>query len=556
MKNRHFITLSLLAVINLSATTAQTTTSIKFGAIPETTQTDEYGNSYYDREATITTKNFKVENFWSKLNDSAENESSFTNISRKGTFRITTETTSACMLDKTLDEEGCSGQKPLLLNDEVLANPKSGTTDEFEVVFTEAGHFSGTDQFGFYPLDVFRDGKYYQDPTIDNPTATSRGFFGFFTSGFDFIFSKTIGFGNDFFGDPDVADVENTPRSDDAEDRRQRYIANIIAGVDKEHRMKKSVDGSVATTINAPVLNTPVSLLHYAEAQKASESESCKFMFLNLSPDGVMCSVMGGFGMNAWMPFFNQTQTTELQTSLIMGDTENSLLSMTGQIEGVPYMSDITGSDDDKLTFLQNMLKPMTTMATTMKTMWFGSNKAVTVSDPVEKVYAFTDENAMTMTFAITNDGSQVDDFANFKLMKIRSVYGDALNSCTVKKTFKFMMIRKTLWEETFVEGGDLVVEDLTSSEWVDWCQQATGSNGMFDYLFDWSSGGIFNPFNWIQSFFSIFLNFFGIDYEITDFTNKVARGLILDLKKVNVDPYSPLNRRIIDVLTIENTQE
>lgn len=555
MRKTTLIGINLFLSLGLSASTVNTVTTTTFDDVPTNISTDKYGNSFYEREATITTKNFKVENFWSRFSDHAENESVYTNISRKGTFKVTAETTSACTLDPKLDAQGCSGQKPFVINDDTLSNPIGGTTDEFEVAFVEAGSFSENSVNTFYPLDILRDDKYYKDPTIANPSSTDRGFFGFITGAFDFIFSKTIGFGNDFFGEPDIADVQETPRSDAAEDRRQRYIANIIAGVEQKQRMTKSVDGSAATQINAPTLNSPVSLLHYAEAQKATENDQCKFMFMNLSSDGLMCRMMSGFGMDAWMPFFNESSVNEIQSSFIMVDTENSLLAMTGKIEGVPYMNDVGGGDDNKLSFLQNMLKPMTTMFTMMKNMMFGSSKASKVSNPVERVYEFDEEDAMTMTFAVTNSGAQVDDFKNFKLLKLRSVYGDMLDSCRVKK--KPGMLSWSSWDETFVIGGSLSKRGpdgsmMDSDEWVDWCQEATGKKGMFDYLFDWSSGAMFNPFNWMKGFFNAFLTFITGSFEIKEFTNKVARGLILDIKKVDTDPASPRNTRTIEVLKMQ----
>jgi len=209
-------------------------------------------------------------------------------------------------------------------------------------------------------------------------------------------------------------------------------------------------------------------------------------------------------------------------------------------------MSDVGGSSDDKLTVLQNMLKPLTSMIGFMKSMMFGSSKETIVSNPVERVYNFSEDDAMTMTFAITNDGSNVNDFANFKLLKIRSVYGDKINSCTVKKTFKFMMIRKKLWEETFDEGGDLVVEGKTSDEWVDWCQDATGNKGMFDYLTDWSTGGVFSPVNWMKGFLSAF---FGTSYDILELKNTIGRGLILNIKKTETDISSKRNTQTFKLM-------
>ena len=551
MKKLGLIALNLTLLLELSATAGDTVTTTTFEDVPTTVGTDKYGNSFYEREATITTKNFKVDNFWSKFSEHAEDQSVYTNISRKGSFKVTTETTSACTLDPKLDAQGCSGQKPLLLNNDALLTPMGGTTDEFEVAFTEAGSFVQSDANTFYPLDVLRDAQYYQDPAIADPTTTDRGFFGFFTGAFDFIFSKTIGFGSDFFGEPDIADVGFDPRSNAAEDRRQRYIANIIAGIEQEQRMTKSVDGSAATQIDALTrLNSPVSLLHYAEAQKATTNDQCKFMFMNLSNDGLMCRMMGGFGMDAWMPFFNKTHTTNMQSSFIMIDTENSLLAMTGKIESVPYMNNIGGSDDDKLSFLQNILKPMTTMFTMMKNMMFGSSKASKVSNPVERVYDFDEDEAMTMTFAITNDGSQVDDFANFKLLRVRSVYGDNLNYCRVKKTQKVFGVPITLWKERFYEDVPNTIEEKTSAEWIDWCQESFGGKGMFDYLFDFSKGGFMNPLQWGKGMLNAL---FGKSYDILEITNNVARGLILDIKKVDTDPTSERNTRTIEVMQMHN---
>ncbi len=47
----------------------------------------------------------------------------------------------------------------------------------------------------------------------------------------------------------------------------------------------------------------------------------------------------------------------------------------------------------------------------------------------------------------------------------------------------------------------------------------------MFDYLMDRNSFVFMNPKNWIRGFFSIF------DYDITNFTLTVNRGLIIKVK-------------------------
>jgi len=559
MIKKVMVSIGLLAGLqSISLAATQTTTTFK---APTEVQQDEYGNDYIDREATISTQNFKVDNFWNNFKEDGTAQSNYATISRSGLFRITTSATSACTIDNTLDEEGCSGQKPFLLNDEVLDNPIAGTDDTYQVVFTNANDYTNNDYNGFYPLDVLRDAKYYKDntETTDGTQETTKtGFFGFITGSIDSLYNKTIGI--DFFGQKDIADVKYAPRSAEAEDRRQRYIANIMAGVEKEHRMTKNANSATATPINAPTLNTPVSLLNYDEAQKTTTKSECKFLGLELSSEGAMCRVMSGFGMNAWMPFFTLTKTTQIESNFLLADTENALLAMNSKIEGVPYFQDVAGDDEEKLSFLQNLIKPMTAMAGFMKGMLFGEDKKDIVADPVESVYSFDEDEAMTLTFPITNDGSQVDDFAHFKLLKIRSVYADNMNSCTVKK--KPGMLKPSSWgPTTFYEGGSdsqkspnytiFNKEYWNSDQWVDWCQEATGQKGMFDYLFDWTKGGIFNPFQWMKGFFQSFLNMLTGTYEITDFTNTVKRGLILDIKKVNLDPISKRNTREIRILNI-----
>jgi hypothetical protein len=560
MIKKTILTLGLLVAIeNVSFASTDTTTTFKD---PSATQTNEYGDSYFEREAIISTKNFKVNNFWNNFKTDGEGQSNYTTISRSGLFKITTSATSACTLDGTLEAEGCSGQKPFLLNDEVLTNPMSGTTDEYEVVFTPATDYTNNDYNAFYPLDILRDAQYYKDTSISTNTDATRktGFFGFITNAFDSLFNKVVGIS--FFGQKDIADIKYTAPSKAAVDRRQRYIANIIAGIEKKYRVTKEANDKTATPINAPILNTPPSLLDYNEALKTTTTSQCKFMFLSLSSDGAMCRIMSGFGMNAWMPFFNKTKTTQIQSNYILADTENALLAMTGKIDNVPYLKDVAGTNDEKLSFLSKLLKPMKTMYTTMKVMMFGTKKKDLVEKPVERVYNFSEDDAMTMTFPITNDGSQIDDFASFKLLKIRSVYGDEMNSCTVKKNWGFAS--PTKWgPEIFVANGSISKkspnstifkkEIWNSDEWLTWCQKATNRKGMFDYLFDWSTGGVLNPLNWMKGTFSAFISLFTGSYEITNFTNTVKRGLILDLKKVDLNPISRRNTREIQILKINS---
>ena len=506
----------LFLAIFATANALPTDTTTTFGA-ESAMGSDKYGNSVYQRDVTIQTIDFKVDNFWSKFFDADNKQSNHTNISKTGTLKIVVEATSACTLDDTLPKEGCSGQKPFLINNDVLNNPINN--DEYEVVFSLAENFDASDNQSFYPLDILRDEQYYKDPYPgDTSSGLNRGFLGFVTSILDALFSKIIGM--ELFGDPEIADVQYTPRSDTAVDRRQRYISNIIAGVEKKYRMTKEHEGATATSINAPEkINEPISLLHYAEAEKSTEDEQCKFLFMNLSDEGLLCRVMSGFGMDAWMPFFNQSKTTKIEANTIMADTENALLAMTSRIEEVPYLQDIGGSDDNKLSFLQNVLKPVATLTSYLKNVLFGSSKQNIVATPVERTYEYDEDDAMTMNIAITNDGIQVDNFANFKLLKIRSVYGDMANSCNVKKTV--LLLFSTTYE--FHEGGNQSVMSpygglWNDDQWITWCQESTGQKGIFDVLFGWSSGESFGLLDLVSDILSILI----YNFEITNFESSI----------------------------------
>jgi len=432
---------------------------------------------------------------------------------------------------------GCSEQQPFLVNDEMLVTPLDGTSDEYEITFREASTFDASENKVFYPLDVARNAENYQEPEIEDPEKPRRGIFSFCTDMFDYCFSKTIGFGRDFFGHRDISDTQYGERSDEAQDRRQRYIANTMVGIDQDHKLVSTVMGD-ATYVDAGVrLNDPVSLLHYAEATKGDVSKQCKFMFREFSAEGVMCRCMGGFGMDAWMPFFNITQVDEMETSTIMMDTENTLLAMASQKTGVQYLSSPEDSDENKMFFLKNMMKPMITMMNLCKRFMHGNDRVDMLSDPQEIEYAFDENNSVDLVFALTNDGTTVDDFVGAKMLGLKSVFSDSINSCEIKRLWKTVgtyhidkpisrSYKKYWWSKRTTVDWEYGPEGkMTNTQWVDWCQKGMDKKGMFDYLTDWNKLGFMNPLNWMRGFFAMF------DYQVTNFGSTVQRGLVLHIK-------------------------
>ena len=448
---------------------------------------------------------------------------------------------------------GCSEQLPFLVNDEMLLTPMDGTTNEYEITFQEASTFDNSENKVFYPLDVGRNNDYTEPPeqecdmSIDDDCEANRHrgmFFNFFTNMFDYCFSKTIGFGRDFFGHPDIADTQYGEASAEAQDRRMRYMANIMAGIDQDHKMASTQMSSDATYVDAGIrLNDPVSLLHYDEANKGDIRNQCKFLFREFNPDGVMCRCMGGFGMDAWMPFFDIAQIDTMESSTITVDTEASLLALASQKDGTPYLQtgDDTGDDDEKrLYILKNMLKPMTTMMDLCKRFMFGNDTKDIMAEPKEIAYTFDPDNAVNLVFAVTNDGTTVDSFVGAKMLELRSIYADHINSCEVKYLWKTVgtfhedepikrSYKKHWWSKrTTVDWIYGPEGKMTNTDWVTWCQKGMDKKGMFDYLTDWSKLGFMNPLNWMRGFFAMF------DYQITNFHSTVHRSLVLHVKTEN----------------------
>jgi hypothetical protein len=436
---------SCLTVALYSATTTTTFGQRTAGEV------DQHGNQLYAQSVTMQTQNYEIDTFWSRFFDPQNQKKSYTQLSTSATAQLMVEASSACTLagKGQLPSQGCSGQKPFLVNDETLAGVNNGDTISviFQPAYDDASAiktYNMAKSNVIYPMDILRTGSNYQSSATVQ-SGSKQTFFGFFSGIFNLFFNKSTG--NDYLKTPQIADTKYGIRSTDAEDRRQRYIANIISGADQDHLLSKPYKGAAGTAIKTNILNNPVSLLHYDEAKKATEASQCKFMFLSLTSDGFMCRAMTGFGMDAWMPFFTNAKISEVDVSMITIDTENALLAAAGKASGKSYQQITASTDTQKLSFLQQMLKPMTTMTMMMKTMMFGSSKSTIVSNPVEITYDLSSQ-PISLMLAVTNDGSHIDNFQHFKLTKIRSSYGDMMNQCSVR--YSGVMFGIGAWSDTF----------------------------------------------------------------------------------------------------------
>ena len=550
MKKHRRIYLSLLFVAQAYAAVTSTNTTVNAEVA---SGKDKYGSMLYEHEVKIETENFKVKNFWSKFGSDAEDNSktSYDSIARTGKVQVSVEAASLCSLYSDLDKDGCSGQRPFLINDEAVSNFNIGDTMTLLFQKNYDGENILYNDFNpdvFYPLDVQRDDKFYKEEG-------AKSFRSFFSRMFDSFF------GGSFFGsffEYKVVDQDEQA----AEDIRQRYIANIVSGIDQNHLLV--TDSAVRTD----ALNQPVSLIEYMENQE--ESGSCNMFFFKMSEDNLFCNLMSA------MPFINiftsQQPSTNYTIDTIQADTENALISYAGSAADLTLQSYQDGIVYQKPSSSGGLISGMIEM---MQCMFFGCTKVEEVAEPMDSYYAFDEQSASHLTFALTNDGTKIDGFETFKLMGIHSVAGNE-HMCQVRESnyqdkwsshtflgseedtkevtvdgecirpgmfgfgcFEYEQITQTVantysakyMSETLQStlGIDADGDDeLTPSEWLSWC----------DYMVEEYKDNVVTEcsgFFMFRRCEEVPANVEEDGYEVLSYTNSSKKGLLLDLKRVEL---------------------
>jgi hypothetical protein len=553
---------SLLAFLLLGATLygdILPTTTITTFDTEVSVGKDKYGNAIFDREVTIDTQNYKVDNFWNKFSFKGEGQNSmdFKTISKTGTVRVSVEATSMCTIYEELDQRGCSGQKPFLINNEAIEGKVTG--DTISLLFQK--DYNGSDilfneqnDSVFYPLDVERVEMYYKSQE-DN----SKSFFGMFSSMFNMFFGDA-GFFSSFFNF-DVSTMEG----DDADDIRQRYIANIVSGIDQEHLLAQG------TAVDTTVLNTPVSMIDYTET--VLSTGGCNLFFFQFSEDNFFCNMMGG------MPFITMfsstTPTTTYTIDTIQVDTENSLVSFASSYAGIDITEYQSGTVYQAQSDESLVINPISMMVNMMNCFFFGcstSDDTDMAAEPMDTYYVFDDASAINLTFAVTNDGDKVDDLQTFKLTGIHSLTGTE-QMCRVTEdnsydtwsdyTFKpsgtnsqtFTSVDTTTeqwcddaswgqpdypapctsgWDREYTKTIETPTTIMrTPEEWLAWCDNAVENNvptttEVCDYFFFFKTNcrDVIDPLI--------------VDgYTIEEYINSSKRGLFLDLELVDLNTTS-----------------
>lgn len=509
---------------------------------------DKHGNVVSHQIVEIKTENFKVNNFWNKFSFYGDGQSdvNFDTIAKSGIVRTSIEATSICNLYPELDSKGCSGQKPFLINDEALSGVSVGET----ISLTFSKDYNSTDttsssdlrynienNVSFYPLDIGRGPEYYKPKDgEDASTCTSFSFFCMMSSMFDAFFGT---FFDSFFnfGVQSSSDVNDT----NIEDIRQKYIANITAGIDQDHLMERNVTAFNQTKNT----HDPVSLIDYI--QTTASSGSCSLFIFTFSEDNSFCNLMSGMPFMSFFASSTSSQTYTVDT--IQADTENAIISFAGQYaelnvttyesgSAAQMQADIDASTTPSLPFPIAMMK-------NMMCMFMPFISCDTAADPTteeisrvkDSYYAFNEENATTLTMAVTNDGNKIDGFQTFKLLGIHSIVGDGNissgGSCTVTKTHKKLICFSNCtvvdWTNTFTSenpNNPTVQDELDTnsySDWLNWCSTETSAT-------DWKTVG----------FISTLYTYTNDAYTEGNSTpNTSGRVLTLDLQMVDLNATS-----------------
>jgi hypothetical protein len=561
-----------------NGTKIQTTSDVDLSGTPYTRgkKQNEYGDKTMYHDVSINTKNFKIDNFWSRFSDSAEEQSNFTNIATAATVKLTIENSFACK-DGGLPEEGCSGQKPFLINNGTLNNAalkldgqgNNLPNGEYRIPFDSAANYTSSRNDAFYALDVYRDGKFYQDTnTSDYEESKPKTFFGYMLSLIKNYFSPQ--------NDTTVISALTTHEKE----IRNRYMANITFGLQQSYRIKKDSPLNTNTnTINAATPEIP-SLLDY-NALMINDTTGCDGAFFSYNPDSLTCKFQNFFGMSQWMPFFGNgasllgenSSGSTIQSDSVVEDTETILLTLASKLDDTNYIQPKIDPNTGRISLIGEMFKPMTYMMGSMFRFFFGESSK-TLTETVAVDFNFT--NPMPLTFIKTN-GNKALDFVYFKLLGLESVYGTEVEECTVKQTKKFFFFPIGWEKKTFREGvasntefdmnagffgwasdsseydelnvttkkvfwstHDIV--NLSTDDWLNWCKRNQGKQkkGLFGRFFDTVSSvtsfvlyGKQEVKTYDDQVDKVLKD---DDWSVESYKEKVHKGLILHLKKIDID--------------------
>lgn len=549
-----------VAIITLSTLSFATETTVEFSGISQvssTTVSDQFGPKYGETvsqdSVTVSTKDLQVDRFWHQFKEGHNNDKLGIDMDTKFYFDLVTQTTFLCKR-YGLPEEGCSGQKPFLVNQgtfdpnnadiRVDRDGNSLPSGEYRIPFDTASNYDPSHKDAFYALDVLRDGKYY-----DEPQGGSGG-----SGGNKSFFALLLSYLKNYFS-LQTTDISSSALTPQESKKRNIYIANIFYGLQNDYKMHF---GNDATTVSQQVNNAGenrVSLLDYTSAAGTLE-QGCDGLIFNYAPNSFTCRFMNFFRITDWFPFINNVSTYHIESTSVQEDTEATLLHLAGMADGkdyLAYLDELKNSFDpnDKTGFFQQLFKPVTFMIKGMTRFFFG-NAPTRLQDAYS--YTFDFDNPVLLTFALTKN-DKIVGFKHFKLLSLESVFGSETTTCKVKRKLFDGSFAKNLtakyngstWsrgqEKTFIEGVDsstymreyiggfgfgitLSEETYTTDDWLPWCANTTRNKSLIGNAI---SNNLFTDF--LTGDFKLDVEQY---FDVITYTQKVHKGLILHLKEID----------------------
>jgi len=470
--------LALSLILSAQLFAGDTTTAMNFvptvSAPADDGTENEFGETIGYLDATISTSDFKVDNFWEKFRDDGNGaaQSTYDTVQKVGTFKLLTQSTFGCA-KSGLPEEGCSGQKPFLINQSVLTNESLKVDIDgkpfidadgnkigniYRIPFNDEADFY--DENGsmnidaFYALNVKRAGEHYDGGGEPEDPEAKR------------FWQRLV----DMFKDYYSYDISTSGDALDSDEGHlmTRYIANIDDGLDEPHKIDKTKSTEVNKNLSANQMrlieDNEISLLTYNQSLLET-NDGCKGFLLSYDPDSFRCKMMRRLGTASWMPFWNSDTSYDIKTTSVVKDTEATLLKLAGELDKTNYITDTNKGENNS--FLKELIKPMTHMMSGMFRFWFGTKPKV--AESVTAVYTF--KNPMSLDFITTVAGATADGFAHFKLLALESTYGTEITECTLKyKNPSFLpafMIKEK--QATFfadIDAGDTSINLISGAGW------------------------------------------------------------------------------------------
>jgi hypothetical protein len=532
----------------LSVFAYATQTAVNFEQDDTTVETNQYGEIESYETVNVNTEDFNIKKFWVKFSKTDEDpQITKIDLNTKIKFKLTTKATFVCE-KANLNDPGCSGQKPFLINKGLLDNTalqvdadgENLPEGEYRIPFDRAETYTAANNDAFYAVDVFRDENYYKQLEADAQDSP-QDFYGYIVALFSKYYSQNPSYYTDTQNNPDI---------------RKRYIANMIFGVEEKYKIAKGTPLPLPPTKNAANDDGDISLLDYTT--KTLEEATCTGMVYNYNSKK-KCQKLHFKGFRRFLSnTSNEEEVINVNTDATMEDTEITLLALASDLNEHNYLADkLTTDDNGEDTFKEDALTPMGHIFRAMRRFFFGLGKNTQKIEPQAAHVTFDFDVPVPLQF-LEIDARKVADFIYFDLLGIESVTGTEVTECKVSKRHGTYIIRPNItlphnlanlhvgntkkYPLLNINGHTL---HLTNEDWLNWCSRhkddTSRRRGFWHRMFNTSCGCGFFKKNKTGDTYNEQLDALldNKNYRVKDYQEKVHKELILHVKRKDITDFA-----------------